>query len=675
MSDMLVTESDVRYFLSRLDSKKPLYVDTETSGLDIWRGDRMCLISMFQDGKAAAIPFRMKQEEADLFMQCVNAEESVMGVLVEAFKEFIGHEFNAKFDLKVKRADGIYLKGVEDVYIKASLALAGKKTGDGKKQRLGLKAIARDILQRPVGDSDEIDKWFESNGFNDDNRRYDVVPEELLVKYAISDVRLTSEVDTWADKEIEKWGLGNTYRLELETMHALDRLEWEGTKVDVDACEVHRKELGDAVKAVKSSLTFDPANDNQVMAALQAAGIQLTERTEKGEISVDKDVLKNIDHDVARKTLEYRRHKKNLDFFISLLNYVDDKGFVHPSFQQFSSGKSPGRTSCTTPNLQQMPPFVREVFIAPEGMMLIGGDYSQMHFRIAANVADDPNMQAAYLGGGTDIHAHTASLIYGVPRDKVEKVQRRRAKDCNFCFLYSGGLKKFAQTAGISEEEAKPIYYGLHRAYPKAKAKTEELYAQAEKYGYIQGPSGRLRFLDDFHKAFNTVILGIEADVTKSALAKVDKATRSIGGRAAGFVHDEVQFYVPIGTSDEKICEIVAEMEDHSGKVPLTVDTWIAEPSWGKKRDLHFETEKKVTVEVKEDIVPKDVTKVNEWSLKDLEEQNATMKIRKKDGSFIYIAGNEKLKEFYSQGGKRDVISTDEAAKMILAIREEKDAV
>lgn len=679
MDNVLITVSEVKKFLETTNPQNKIYLDTETSGLEPWRGHRIAGISICQNEGGVYIPLRMRMlgKQDDLFRVTVNAEEGVLNILRDRIPQYtLPHEYNEKFDRKMFKADGVELSYQGGcTYVKASLILAGKKAADGKKQRLKLKSIAKDILQLPIPEKDDLDEWFKANGMSKEkDRRYDYVPLEVIAPYAIADVTLLRQVDEWADKELDRWNLRNVYNLEMKATRVLMNMESEGVYVDTGHCERNKAELEQKITDLRKGLTFNPENDAEIVGALQAAGIELTVRTEPtkfhpdGEISVDKSVLKKIDNDIAKKVLEFRGYKSPLNFFDGILRNCDDKGYLHPSFQQFSSRESPGRTSSTDPNMQNFPRSkqwgVRASFVTPPGMKYCFGDFSQMHLRIASNQADEPAMQQGFLNG-YDFHAYTASLIYGVAIDAVTPDQRRKAKDCNFCMLYGGGVAKLALTAGISEDEARSIYDRFHKAYSNLQPILKRMQKQAEQYGYMTSPSGRIRFLsDEFHRAFNTIILGIEADVTKNALVKLDQMSRSLGGRVVNFVHDEVQLYVPDTISDEKVYEMMMEVEDRTNKVPLTIDVSVASPSWAEKRDIKHMPKTIIDMRPKEDSV-----KVEDLiTLKQVQDEKKMVKIKKPDGKFVYIAGTEDQKAMLMKGG-REAYTVDEIAEMIVEVR------
>ena len=232
--------------------------------------------------------------------------------------------------------------------------------------------------------------------------------------------------------------------------------------------------------------------------------------------------------------------------------------------------------------------------------MLVAADYSQLQLRIAAHVARDRAMTAAFRER-RDVHAQTAATVFGVPLTDVASSQRRVAKTLNFGILYGMGSQAFARAAGVSLADAQRFMDTYFRTYRGVAEYMEEAKAVAVTQGYVETPAGRRRYLPEIvsrnpqirgeaeRMAINHPIQGAEADIVKKAMIKI---FQRIEQRDAIFdgtsmilqVHDELVFEVPkrsVDTVSRAVKEIMEGVENLS--VPLVVDTK-AGSSWGEAK-------------------------------------------------------------------------------------------
>ena len=293
----------------------------------------------------------------------------------------------------------------------------------------------------------------------------------------------------------------------------------------------------------------------------------------------------------------------------SLQKLVDKKtGRLHTTFNQ--TGAVTGRLSSSDPNLQNIPIMtelgreVRKAFVAEKGYSLVSFDYSQIELRVAAHMADDKKMIQAF-AQGVDIHALTASAIYGVSLDKVTPEARRAAKTLNFGVLYGMGPQAFSEATGMSREESKKFineYFKNFSGVAEYIAATKHF---AESNGYVETLFGRRRYLPEINSpnwqikreaermAVNMPIQGTATgDIVKMAMIGLDqwlkKEDLENEVRMLFQVHDELVFeikelvlkkFVP---EIKRIMESVAEL-----KVPLVVDVK-AGRNWGEQKPLAF---------------------------------------------------------------------------------------
>jgi DNA polymerase-1 len=275
----------------------------------------------------------------------------------------------------------------------------------------------------------------------------------------------------------------------------------------------------------------------------------------------------------------------------ALIGQIDGRtGRVHTTFQQAVA--STGRLSSADPNLQNIPirteegRKIRRAFVAEEGWVLLSADYSQIELRLLAHIADIPALKQAFRDG-CDIHAITASQVFGVPVDGMDPLVRRKAKAINFGIIYGISPFGLARQLGIARGEAAAYIGAYFERYPGIRDYMERARQEARRHGYVTTLFGRrcwVKGINDKNPAargfaervaINAPLQGGAADIIKRAMIRLPDllARRKLSARMLLQVHDELLFEVPSSEVEEtgalikKSMERVAELE-----VPLVVD-------------------------------------------------------------------------------------------------------
>jgi DNA polymerase-1 len=280
----------------------------------------------------------------------------------------------------------------------------------------------------------------------------------------------------------------------------------------------------------------------------------------------------------------------------ALVRELDAKtGRVHTSYQM--TGAATGRLASTDPNLQNIPVRteegrkIRQAFIAETGHKLLSADYSQIELRLLAHVADIASLKEAF-ARGDDIHAITASEMFGVPVKGMDPQVRRRAKAINFGIIYGISAFGLANQLGIGQPEAREYIAKYFQRYPGIRDYMETTKAYAHKNGYVKTPFGRkihLKYIADKSQgkrafaeraAINAPLQGGAADIIKKAMVRLPpalKATR-LASRMLLQVHDELLFEVPDKEID-KTKELARKVMEGAAtlSVPLVVDTGVGD--------------------------------------------------------------------------------------------------
>ncbi len=327
-------------------------------------------------------------------------------------------------------------------------------------------------------------------------------------------------------------------------------------------------------------------------------------RTKTGAWSTDADVLEDLaaqGHEMPKKVLAWRQLQKLRGTYTDALpGYINPRtGRVHTSYAMAAT--STGRLASTDPNLQNIPirteegRRIRAAFIAAKGMKLISADYSQIELRLLAHIADIPALKKAF-AEGLDIHAMTASEIFGVPVKDMPAEIRRRAKAINFGIVYGISGFGLANQLGIGRSEADDYIKKYFQRFPGIRDYMERTKAFAREHGYVETLFGRRIHIREIkatnqglrggaeRAAINAPIQGTAADIIRRAMIRLPDALAK-GGLAAQMllqVHDELIFEAPEKEAQATCAMARAVMEKASLpaleiSVPLVVDARAAD--------------------------------------------------------------------------------------------------
>ena len=327
-------------------------------------------------------------------------------------------------------------------------------------------------------------------------------------------------------------------------------------------------------------------------------------RTLSGTWSTDASVLQTLaelGHELPRRVLEHRQLSKLKSTYAdALVQEVNPAtGRVHTSYAMAAT--TTGRLSSNDPNLQNIPirteegVRIRRAFVAEPGHVLVSADYSQIELRLLAHVADIPTLKEAFLAG-QDIHARTASEVFGVPIDRLDKTTRSRAKAINFGIIYGISAFGLGRQLGIEAGEAGAYIAAYFARYPGIRAYMERTKEEARIHGYVTTPFGRRCAIPGINdrnmqkragaerQAINAPLQGGAADVIKRAMVRLPDTLRQAGlqSRLLLSVHDELLFEAP--DHEAAALAVVAKhvMESSADlSVPLTVETGIGQ-SWAQ---------------------------------------------------------------------------------------------
>jgi DNA polymerase-1 len=424
--------------------------------------------------------------------------------------------------------------------------------------------------------------------------------EGALARRAAGEALTALLVRPLLERELSDGGLGDLFgEVEMPLVPVLARMELAGIRLDLGALAAMRDEFGGTLAGLESRIyelvghEFNIGSPKQLEQILfTELGLPATKRTRTG-YSTDASVLEELrdKHEVVGLILEHRQVAKLKSTYVDALpTLVDSEDRLHTTYQQAVAAT--GRLSSTDPNLQNIPirttlgRRIRRAFVAPEGRLLLGADYSQQELRILAHVSGDAGLRADF-ASHSDIHLAAASRVLGLAPEQVGPKERSVAKMINYGIAY--GLSDFglADRLKIPRDEAQQYIADYFAAYEGIRRYTVEMKILARDQGFVTTLLGRRRYLPELsarngalraageRMAINMPIQGTAADGMKIAMVRVDEAlrARSLRSRMLLQVHDELVFE----TDEDELPELATLVKETMESalpldVPLEVD-------------------------------------------------------------------------------------------------------
>jgi DNA polymerase-1 len=582
-------------------------VDTETTSQEATQAELVGISLAIKAGEAFYLPFAHRRsgelglddggEGGGRNLPSLQAEE--MRPLVEMLEDpgvgKIGQ--NLKYDLIVLEGAGVKMRGVVFDTMVASYVL------DPSRRQHGLDSLSVTLLGHKMISYEDV------AGKGKAQLSFAEVPLEMAREYACEDADYTLRLKELFEPKLREQELERLFHeLEVPLVPVLARMEANGIRIDVPFFrEMNRKLEGD-LEALRDDIVELAGEDFNLNSTPQLReilfdrlGLPVLKKTKTGA-STDASVLEELaemGHALPARLLEYRQLEKLRNTYVDALpRLVNPRtGRIHTSFNQTVAAT--GRLSSSDPNLQNIPirtelgREIRKGFVAEEGFVFFGADYSQIELRILAHFSGDEAFVKAFRDG-IDVHKQTASVIFGVPLEGVTPEMRGRAKTINFATLYGQGDFSLARQLGISREEAREFIQAYFERFSGVRAFLDEQVGLARDRGYVETLSGRRRYIPEMtasnwnvrqfgeRVAQNTPIQGTAADLIKMAMIRIQGLVeaRFPGSRLLLQVHDELLLEVPEGEVDTVGSMVVEEMEGALElNVPLAVDTGVGD-SW-----------------------------------------------------------------------------------------------
>ncbi len=575
-------------------------VDTETDALSSMQAGLVGVSLAVAPGKACYIPLAHTGEGGDLFggnrvagqIEVADAIALLKPLLENPAVLKIGQ--NLKYDLQVLRRYGTDIRPIDDTML-LSYAMESGENGHGMDEM-----SEKHLGHKPIS-------FKEVAGSGKSAISFAQVPLDRATAYAAEDADVTLRLWKLLKPRLLRKHKVTVYEtLERPLIPVLEAMEHEGILVDRAVLARLSNEFANAQGKIEVLIhelageRFNIGSPKQLGDILFGKmGLPGGRKTATGAWSTDSDALEDLATqgiELARRVVDWRQLAKLRSTYTDALpTYINPTtGRVHTSYAMAAT--STGRLSSSEPNLQNIPVRteegrrIRTAFVAPPGCKLLSADYSQIELRVLAHVASIPQLKKAF-ADGLDIHAMTASEMFGVPIAGMDSAVRRRAKAINFGIIYGISAFGLANQLSISREEAGDYIRTYFSRFPGIKTYMEETKKFARENGYVETIFGRRchfpritspnaserAFME--RAAINAPIQGAAADIIRRAMIRMQGAldTAKLSARMLLQVHDELIFEVrddEIDATMKVVKQVMVNAPEPAVKlaVPLQVD-------------------------------------------------------------------------------------------------------
>jgi DNA polymerase I len=609
-------EADLTRWVEAATNAGIVAFDTETTSLNGARAELVGVSLSIELGAACYVPLAHKtlrdqtaldfgdaneEDEALAQIPFVRAIEILKPMLEDPAVLKIGH--NIKYDTLVLLKYGIRLSPIDDTML-MSFVLDGGVHGHGMDELAELNFGHTNI------------KFGDVAGTGKKQVTFDYVSLDKALDYAAEDADMTLRLWREFKPRLIEDHMVNLYEtVERPLAPVVADMERAGVRVDPVALKSLSQDFATRMAALVEEIHGLAGEEFNVGSPKQLGEILFgkmelpgAKKTKSGAFATDARILDDLaanGHELPGRVVEWRQLSKLKSTYAdALVEQINaESGRIHTSYAM--TGAQTGRMSSTDPNLQNIPVRteegrkIRAAFIANEGNKLLSLDYSQIELRVLAHIAGIQSLVDAFQDG-QDIHAMTASQVFGVPTEGMDPIVRRNAKAINFGIIYGISAFGLARQLSVAVGEAKAYIEAYFERYPGIRDYMEREKAQCKKTGYVTTLFGRRIHLPTINdkngmrrsyaerQAINAPIQGTAADIIKRAMIRVPAALKNANLDATMLlqVHDELLFETPEEQLDETIAVVKSVMENAVGprlslNVPLVVDAGVGD-NWNE---------------------------------------------------------------------------------------------
>ena len=578
-------------WIKKIEEKGIVAVDTETSSLNPHEANLVGISLCSGPGTACYIPLEHITEKV---LEKKIGLKKLKNILQDKSIKKIGQ--NIKFDFIILLRNEIKLDPIEDTML-MSYAL------DAGKHRHNMDNLSEIHLNhKPIS-------FKEVAGTGKKQISFNKVPIKLATQYAAEDADVTFRLYTFFRERLDKEKLLKIYELfEKPMVNLLSQMEIEGIKINSSFLKELSKKFDNKIKKLEKEIFSIAKREFNIGSPKQLGEILYNElkiakikKTKKGGFATSAAVLEDLaftGHKLPRIVLDWRQLTKLKNTYTDALpEHLNAKtNRVHTSF--LLAATTTGRLASSEPNLQNIPiktedgKEIRKAFIAERNHSLISADYNQIEMRILADIADVKELKKAFKNN-EDVHSLTASQVFDIPLNKIDKETRRRAKAINFGIIYGISQYGLAKQISVSNSEAAEFLKSYFKKFPEIKDYMNATINFCRKSGYVSNIFGRRCYITGINDknynvrnfqeraAINAPIQGSAADIMRLAMIKITSEFEKNPNYKTKMllqIHDELVFETPQDEL-EKIVPIIkknmldaSSSEHHQFTIPLTVD-------------------------------------------------------------------------------------------------------
>jgi len=578
-------------WIKKIEEKGIVAVDTETSSLNPHEANLVGISLCSGPGTACYIPLEHITEKV---LEKKIVLKKLKNILQDKSIKKIGQ--NIKFDFIILLRNEIKLDPIEDTML-MSYAL------DAGKHRHNMDNLSETHLNhKPIS-------FKEVAGTGKKQISFNKVPIKLATQYAAEDADVTFRLYTFFRERLDKEKLLKIYELfEKPMVNLLSQMEIEGIKINSSFLKELSKKFDNKIKKLEKEIFSIAKREFNIGSPKQLGEILYNElkiatikKTKKGGFATSAAVLEDLaftGHKLPRIVLDWRQLTKLKNTYTDALpeHLNANTNRVHTSF--LLAATTTGRLASSEPNLQNIPiktedgKEIRKAFIAERNHSLISADYNQIEMRILADIADVKELKKAFKNN-EDVHSLTASQVFDIPLNKIDKETRRRAKAINFGIIYGISQYGLAKQISVSNSEAAEFLKSYFKKFPEIKDYMNATINFCRKSGYVNNIFGRRCYITGINDknynvrnfqeraAINAPIQGSAADIMRLAMIKITSEFEKNPNYKTKMllqIHDELVFETPQDEL-EKIVPIIkknmldaSSSEHHQFTIPLTVD-------------------------------------------------------------------------------------------------------
>ena len=612
------TALDLLNFLSQVDW---VVIDTETTGLNIWKEDTVCAIGIGNTHR-------------QYFVDVRGVNVSVLLKHLGAVRCIVGH--NIKFDLAGLEKFNYAVPDVQEIH--DTIVMSRLITFE-RFPRLALKVLIDKYFGAGSSDYDtEFSKYLRSKKL----KKFSDADVSKLGIYCMNDVYFCAKLYDYARQIIDKdLNLSKIWRQEIQVTKTVWNMEQYGVNIDREYVETSKEIFDTKCADIQTKINQAAGREINLNSNLNVGqlfsdlGIVSPVRTKTGRDSWSEEALLQIDHPVAKSIRQYRGMQNCLTKYFDV--YLERETPIHPSIKNW--GTVTGRFAYSNPNLQNLPKVsievdenviqndddseyqqaIKRLVMAGKGVVNIGSlqsylnnvndstgisvrrsiiprgnnvllsfDYSQMEMKVLFDYIDNPEVNKMLKEGNFDGHSWVAKKAWGVTEDHPNfKAFRAIGKALNFGIIYGGGNKLLATQIGKTEEEAKKFKDDYYKQIPGIQKFGNDVRSAHAKRGYVFNKFGRLYSVEEqrSYVLVNYLIQGTSADFMKNRMCKLEEYDlfKSKIANQLLQVHDELLIECDKSVIDECVQLVKSVMEEPVLRLPLSVDCKVCYPSYANK--------------------------------------------------------------------------------------------